>query len=77
MITLYGKRFLTNYFAGNISSSAKDMVFGIDSTAASQQDTRLGFEFYRVPVEFGGTDIYTDNNTIKYFVIYKAVLPVD
>jgi hypothetical protein len=77
MITLFGKRFLTNFIAGNVSSSSKDIVFGIDSTAASQTDTRLGFEFYRTPVEFGGTDIYTDSNGIKYFVIYKAILPVD
>ena len=77
MITLFGKRFLTNFIAGNISSQAKDMVFGIDNTSASQTDTRLGFEFYRTPVEFGGTDIYSDSNVIKYFVIYKAILPVD
>lgn len=77
MITLFGKRFLTNFIAGNISSPSKDMVFGIDSTAASQTDTRLGFEFYRTPVEFGGTDIYSDLNGIRYFVIYKAILPVD
>jgi hypothetical protein len=77
MITLFGKRFLTNFIAGNISNSSKDMVLGIDSTAASQTDTRLGFEFYRTPVEFGGTDIYSDNNGIRYFVIYKAILPVD
>lgn len=77
MITLFGKRFLTNFIAGNVSSSAKDIVFGIDSTSAAQTDTRLGFEFYRTPVEFGGTDIYSDNNGIRYFVIYKAILPVD
>lgn len=77
MITLFGKRFLTNFIAGNISSVAKDIVFGIDNTAASQTDTRLGFQFYRTPVEFGGTDIYIDQNEIKYFVIYKAVLPID
>lgn len=77
MITLFGKRFLTNFLAGNVANSSKDMVFGIDTTAASQTDTRLGFEFYRTPVEFGGTDIYSDSNGIRYFVIYKAILPVD
>lgn len=77
MITLFGKRFLTNFIAGNTLSPSKDIVFGIDNTSESQTDTRLGFEFYRTPVEFGGTDIYSDNNGIKYFVIYKAILPVD
>jgi len=77
VITLYGKRFLTNFIAGNISDSTKDIAFGIDSTAATHFDTRLGFEFYRLPVEFGSTDIYSDDNGIKYFVVYKTVLPVD
>jgi hypothetical protein len=77
IITLYGKRFLTNFIAGNITDSEKDIAFGIDSTAATQLDTRLGFEFYRLPVEFGSTDIYSDENGIKYFVVYKTVLPVD
>jgi len=77
VITLYGKRFLTNFIAGNITDSEKDIAFGIDSTAATQLDTRLGFEFYRLPVEFGSTDIYSDENGIKYFVVYKTVLPVD
>lgn len=77
MITLFGKRFLTNFIAGNINSLSKDLVFGIDNTAATQTDTRLGFEFYRIPVEFGGTDIYSDENGIKYFVIYKTYIPED
>ena len=48
VITKFGKRFLTNFIAGNILNSNKDMAFGIDSTAASVDDTRLGFEFYRL-----------------------------
>lgn len=75
MITLFGKRFLTNYISGNIDTSSKDLAIGIDNTAANQTDTRLGFEFYKIPVEFGGTDIYSDNNGIKYFVIYKTFIP--
>jgi len=77
VVTLYGKRFLTNFIAGNIIDYRKDLAFGIDSTAAVDNDTRLGFEFYRIPVEFGTTDIYSDDNGIKYFVVYKTVLPVD
>jgi len=77
IITLYGKRFLANFIAGNITDHKKDLAFGIDYTAATETDTRLGFEFYRLPVEFGSTDIYSDENGIKYFVVYKTVLPVD
>lgn len=77
MITLYGKRYLANFIAGNISKFSKDLAVGIDNTAVSQTDTRLGFEFYKIPVEFGGTDIYSDNNGVKYFVIYTAYLPED
>lgn len=77
MITLFGKRFFTNYIAGNIDTNSKDLAIGIDSTASSQTDTRLGFEFYRIPVEFGGTDIYSDSNGIRYFIIYRTFLPED
>lgn len=77
MITLYGKRYLTNFISGNINNSSKDLAIGIDGTVANQTNTRLGFEFYKIPVEFGGTDIYTDSNGIKYFVIYTAYLPED
>lgn len=77
IITLYGKRFFTNFIAGNISDATKDIAFGIDNTPVAVNDTRLGFEFYRIPVEFGTTDIYSDDNGIKYFVVYKTVLPVD
>ncbi len=41
MITKFGKRFLTNYLAGNISFSEKELAFGIGSTApnSSGNDT--------------------------------------
>jgi hypothetical protein len=83
VITKFGKRFLTNFIAGNIPSSEKDMAFGIDGTSATESDTRLGFEFYRVPVSFGSTDIQTSTagsppvSTTSYSVIYKATIPQD
>jgi len=77
VITKFGKRFLTNFIAGNILNSNKDMVFGIDSTAAVVGDTRLGFEFYRLPVLFGSTDIQTASGVTTYSVVYKTTIPQD
>lgn len=77
VITKFGKRFLTNFIAGNISDPSKSMAFGIDSTAASVNDTRLGFEFYRVPVLLNSTDIQTTGSVTTYSVVYKTTIPQD
>lgn len=77
VITKFGKRFLTNFIAGNVDFSTKDLAVGIDSTAATVNDTRLGFEFYRLPIEFGSTDIQTTGGTTTYSVVYKTTIPVD
>lgn len=77
VITKFGKRFLTNFIAGNVDFNNKDLAIGIDSTAATVNDTRLGFEFYRLPVEFGSTDIQTIGGTTTYSVVYKTTIPVD
>lgn len=77
VITKFGKRFLTNFIAGNISSSRKDMAFGIDSTSATENDTRLGFEFYRLPILFGSTDIQTTAGITTYSIVYKTTIPQD
>jgi hypothetical protein len=77
IITKFGKRFFTNFIAGNISDLEKDMAFGIGSTAASEDDTRLEFEFYRTPVTLGATDIQTVSGTTTYSVIYKTTIPQD
>lgn len=77
VITKYGKRFLTNFIAGTDSFSSKSMAFGVDSTAATENDTRLGFEFYRTPILFGSTDIQTLNDITNYSVVYKATIPQD
>lgn len=42
---------------------------------ASDNDTRLGFEFYRVPIDIYSTDIQTQETTTSYAVIYKATIP--
>jgi len=77
VITKFGKRFLTNFIAGNVDFNSKDLAIGIDSTSATVNDTRLGFEFYRLPIEFGSTDIQTDGGTTTYSVVYKTTIPVD
>ena len=78
MITKFGKRFITNYLAGNSDFATKDLAFGIGSTAANVNgnDTRLEFEFYRIPASLGSIDIQSDGlGGFNYYVIYKATIP--
>ena len=75
IVTKFGKRFLTNFIAGRSSFNEKSIAIGIDGTPATENDTRLGLEFYRTPVEFGSTDINTVDGVSTYSVIYKATLP--
>lgn len=76
-ITKFGKRYFTGYLAGTVPASGKDMAFGIDSTASSENDTRLGFEFYRLPVDLSSIDIKTAEGSSSYAVIYKTSIPQD
>ena len=80
MITKFGKRFISSQLAGMSGSQTKDLAFGIDSTAVQSNgnDTRLGFEFYRIPVSFGSIDIQTDGSgNSTYAVVYQATIPQD
>lgn len=85
MITKFGKRFLTNYLAGNVTFSQKDIAIGIGKTAANSKgnDTRLEFEFYRFPATLGSIDISqtgTDGDgdpIFSYTAIYKGTIPQD
>jgi hypothetical protein len=77
VITKFGKRFFTNFISGNIDTLTKDIAIGIDNEAETQDDTRLGFEFYRTPVILSSTDIQTSGGTTTYTVVYKATLPQD
>jgi hypothetical protein len=43
----------------------------------SDTNSRLGFEFYRVPIRVGGIDIDSSVSPIKYTVIYSATLPTN
>jgi len=75
IITKFGKRFFTNIISGNIVDTGRDMAFGIDTTTATVNDTRLGFEFYRTPISIASTDIQTSEGVTTYSVVYKATIP--
>jgi hypothetical protein len=80
MITKFGKRFLANFVAGNSSFASKEMAIGIateDEYGLSDTNSRLGFEFYRVPIRVGGIDIDSSVSPVKYTVIYSATLPTN
>jgi len=74
VITRFGKRFLTNFLAGNVVFDKKDIAMGVggsatDSTAAGTTsekpiDTRLDFEFYRLPIQYGSLNINLSEATI-------------
>lgn len=80
MITKFGKRFVANLLAGNVSLANRDLAFGIGSTAATESDTRLEFEFYRMPATFGSIQVDQPDpeiNVFRYYVVYKGTLPQD
>jgi hypothetical protein len=77
MITKFGKRFLTGYVAGSNEMSQREIAFGLGSTAATESDTRLEFEFYRIPVSFGVPSIELDGSIYRYYVVYKTTIPQD
>lgn len=65
MITKFGKRFLTSHLAGLVDFETKDIALGIGSTSSNQDgnDTRLDFEFYRLPATLNSIDIRSANVT--------------
>lgn len=80
MITKFGKRFLIDYIAGNRSFFDKVLAIGIAKNseyALADTNSRLGFEFYSVPVLFGGIDIDTSTTPYTYSAIYSTKLPTN
>lgn len=65
MITKFGKRFLTSHLAGLVDFTTKDIALGIGDASPSQEgnDTRLEFEFYRLPATLSSIDIRSANIT--------------
>lgn len=77
MLTRFGKRYITNILAGNTVLNTKELLLGIGDNAATELDTRLQFQFYRVPVSFGSIDIQPSGGGFTYAVVYKGTLPQD
>jgi hypothetical protein len=79
ILTKFGKRYITQYLAGQASTNSKDIAVGIGSNAASENNTSLNFEFYRAQVNLSSVDIQTSPTTglSTYGVVYKTTLPVD
>ena len=88
LITKFGKRFITNYLAGNVAFVQKDIAIGVATDIEypiSSSNSRLGFEFYRLPVSYSGIDIRQNvgvvdengNPGFLYSVVYKTTLPQD
>lgn len=79
ILTKFGKRYITEYLAGQSVTSAKDIALGIGSTPATVNDTQLDFEFYRSAVNIASVDIQTSQTTGQstYGVVYKTTIPVD
>ncbi len=71
--------------AGASDFNSKDLAIGIGNTAvdANGNDTKLEFEFYRLPVTLGSFDISQTgvdgggNPIFAYTAIYKATVPQD
>lgn len=80
MITRFGKRFLTNFIAGTNTFANKEIAIGIANNSEyllEDTNSRLGFEFYRVPARVGGVDIDASVTPTKYTVIYSATIPTN
>lgn len=60
MITTTGKTFIKRYLAGQAGDMVGAISVGIGSTAAALGDTRMQFEFARVPVDVISYDFASD-----------------
>lgn len=79
VLTKYGRRYITEYLSGQSSNPSKDIAIGISSTPATENDTQLGFEFYKSKVNLSSPNIQTNSATglTTYGVVYKTTLPPD
>lgn len=71
---------MANFVSGNSQFASKEMALGIATNAEyplSDTNSRLGFEFYRVPIRAGGIDIDASVTPTKYTVIYSATIPTN
>lgn len=79
ILTKYGRRYITEYLSGQSSNPLKDIAVGISNTPATENDTQLGFEFYKSRVTLSSPNIQTSVSTglTTYGVVYKTTLPTD
>lgn len=85
MITKFGKRFLVSYLAGNTDFTSKELALGIGNTTPNSKgnDTKLAFEFYRVPITLGSIDISQTGTDVdgdpvfSYVAIFQGTIPQD
>jgi len=79
LLTKFGKRYLTQYLAGQSTTNLKDIALGVGSTAATVNDTQLVFEFYKSAVSMNSIDIQTNTLTgiTTYGVVHQTTIPVD
>ena len=85
MITKFGKRFLVSYLAGNADFTSKELALGIGNAVPNSKgnDTKLAFEFYRVPITLGSIDISQTGTDIdgdpvfSYIAIFQGTIPQD
>lgn len=68
MITADGRRFIKRYLAGQTGTFVGAISVGVGDLAATLNDTRLQFEFARVPVSISAYDFATDE------IIFKGTL---
>ena len=71
-ITTTGKLLVARYLAGLISSYAGAIVVGVDSTAATVNDVRLGYETARAPISVRNV---TGPSADIFQISFKAALP--
>lgn len=69
MFTTEGKTFIKRYLAGQAGTVIGAISVGIGSTAAALGDTRLEFEFGRIPVDVTAYDFENDR------LVFKGTLP--
>lgn len=71
MITNKGKTFIKRYLAGNAGATVGAFSIGVGATAAQASDTRLEFEFTRVPVNLTQYDFVEDK------LVFKGSIPAE
>ena len=71
MITQAGKLAARRYFAQQIPTWAEAIAVGVTSAVATANDSTLGFEVARLPIETASIDFDTNE------VVYKASMPME